>query len=209
MSGEGIYFTPNAKTAQGYGDNIKQSYLAIKKPFVLDEFNNKAEIADKLNISEDILSGNKEQGFHVKQPYSATFTGAIKDKGYDGVISEKRQEVVAFSPDQIIPAFGEGDINALARQIDADNMKVISNSVMQAQQPLNSTAIDLEAAAMADKIQETDVDRLARAEEEISAMVEQGLLDNEDLAALEMLNQLTPENYMSAFDAAYICMTRG
>jgi len=197
---QGTYFAIDPKLANEFatrgdaeGGNVRPVYVKLENPYISDanDFRMKFAGVDKAEITSQL----KAQGFD----------GVIITRGSD----MKNAEVIAYSPDQIIPAFGDGDVNALSRQIDTDNMKVISNSVMQAQEPLNSTAIDLEAAAMADKIQETDVDRLARAEEEISAMVEQGLLDNEDLAALEMLNQLTPENYMSAFDAAYICMTRG
>jgi hypothetical protein len=214
MSGEGIYFTPNAKTAEGYGGNIKQGYLAIKKPFVLDEFMTKAEIADKLNISEDILSGNKEQGFHVKQPYSATFTSAVKDKGFDGVISEKRQEVVAFNPDQIIPAFGADDLPAITARLQKENTEAIKASVLKANDPVNSTALDETLVRSFD--QETKdladyktQDDLADLEAEIASLKDQGLLDDESLSALGDLENYKLEDIQAGYEAAYLCLNRG
>ena len=102
--GKGFYFSKNFKTAQSYGDYIKQIFLNIKNPLNINDFTNKSELAEHLNIDESIL---KEGGTGISAylPYTGIFSDAIKEKKYDGVTT-RFGEFVAFEPNQIKLADG-------------------------------------------------------------------------------------------------------
>lgn len=111
MRGRGFYFSPNEKTSSSYGSNVIPLYLSIKNPFNPMDFKSKEEIAELLGIDKDIFEYNPGENFKVYQSYSGTFSSALKDSGYDGVIYLERQEVVAFYPEQIKSVYNKGDFN--------------------------------------------------------------------------------------------------
>jgi|GEM_PF-2688825 len=113
LRGRGFYFSTNKKTADNYGPITYQSYLSIRNPFNPLTFNSKEEIASKLNIDDGIFEFTKDKKFKVYSQYSSTLTSALKEAGYDGVIYQEGQEIIAFSPTQIKSIYNRGtwDIN--------------------------------------------------------------------------------------------------
>lgn len=101
LRGKGFYLSPNPMTAANYGENVIDEFVSIRNPFNPFDFKTKSDIASYLNIDEDIFSFTQDVEFKVYQSYSGTLSSAIKDAGHDGVIYLKRQEVIAFEPNQI------------------------------------------------------------------------------------------------------------
>lgn len=101
LRGKGFYLSPNPMTAANYGKNVIDEFVSIRNPFNPFDFKTKSDIASYLNIDEDIFSFTQDVEFKVYQSYSGTLSSAIKDAGHDGVIYLKRQEVIAFEPNQI------------------------------------------------------------------------------------------------------------
>lgn len=101
LRGKGFYLSPNPMTAANYGKNVIDEFVSIRNPFNPFDFKTKIDIASYLNIDEDIFSFTQDVEFKVYQSYSGTLSSAIKDAGHDGVIYLKRQEVIAFEPNQI------------------------------------------------------------------------------------------------------------
>lgn len=101
LRGKGFYLSPNPMTATNYGKNVIDEFVSIRNPFNPFDFKTKSDIASYLNIDEDIFSFTQDVEFKVYQSYSGTLSSAIKDAGHDGVIYLKRQEVIAFEPNQI------------------------------------------------------------------------------------------------------------
>lgn len=102
--GKGFYFSKNINTAKAYGNYVKEIFLNFKNPFYNSDFQNKSDLAQYLNINEDIL---KEGGTGISAyaSFTGVFSDAIKEKGYDSVIT-KFGEYVAFEPNQIKLADG-------------------------------------------------------------------------------------------------------
>ena len=102
--GKGFYFSKNLQTSKNYGNYIIETFLNIRNPFNNSEFKNKSEVAEYLDISEDILT---EGGTGIKAYTSFTgiFSDAIKEKGHDGVTT-RFGEIVVFEPEQIKLADG-------------------------------------------------------------------------------------------------------
>lgn len=102
LRGRGFYFTPDIRTARNYGSIVKKYSVTIKKPFIPSEFKSADEIADKLNIDTGMFRFNPSNGeFTIYNSYAGSFTSALRDAGYDGVVYPQRKEVVAFDPKQI------------------------------------------------------------------------------------------------------------
>ena len=101
LRGKGFYLSPNPMTAANYGKNVIDEFVSIRNPFNPFNFKTKSDIASYLNIDEDIFLFTQDVEFKVYQSYSGTLSSAIKDAGHDGVIYLKRQEVIAFEPNQI------------------------------------------------------------------------------------------------------------
>lgn len=201
--GEGMYFIDNPKFASGFagesqGANVRPVYLKGKN---LADNN----VVSSLEVQDAI---DDDMGF-------VSVRELLQEKGYDGVAykhSNGAIEYVVFSPDQVISAFGADDLPSISRRIDSENTEAIRQAAIKANDPLNDTAIDLDAANLADKYDlelQAKTDDIIMAEQRINDLKEQGLLDMDDLATLEALSEFNPKDYMSALDAAYICMTRG
>jgi hypothetical protein len=130
MRGKGFYFSPNKKTAQGYGDKLIGVYVDIKTPFRPSDFSSKEEIADKLGISERNFVFDKDSGeFRVYQPFSSSLTSALIEAGYDGVIYPNSQEIIAFSPDQIKSVNNKGTFDPDDSNINKENTSFFSDVV--------------------------------------------------------------------------------
>jgi len=105
-------------------------------------------------------------------------------------------------------AFGGRSLDEVAAQIDADNTKAVSKAVIAANDPNNDTAIDYDAIAALNE-RDAKIEEQINFEEEIAAMREQGLLTEEDEMALDALSEYNPKDSIAAYEAAYICLTRG
>ena len=112
MRGKGFYMATDRRTAEGYGNRLIESFTDLKKPFYPSDFESAEAIAqyltgeleakgfDEYTVDEAMF---KIQGgrFTVGQSYSGTFASILKDAGFDGVVYQKAEEVVAFRPNQI------------------------------------------------------------------------------------------------------------
>ena len=81
MFGKGIYFTESRGEAYGYSKgtgNIKEAYLDMKKPYII---NGEKDIP-KIDVPYETISDMKNSG----ENYSNAFTKHLQDQGYDGVI---------------------------------------------------------------------------------------------------------------------------
>lgn len=216
LSGKGIYLSQNPKTAESYGNIIRPEYINLKNPLYLDNYTSQ-ELAEILDIEPSILVDG-ERGVKVSGGsnglYAGVFTSAVKEKGFDGVVSNKRQEIVAFNPEQIIPAFGADDLPAIQKRLASEKANAIENSIIKANDPTNSTALDntlIDGIDTYSKELETfkDTDELIKLEDDIAQMMEQGLLDEDSLMALDMLDEYNLKDIEAGYKAAEICLTRG
>lgn len=197
----GAYFTTNVKEANLYaekaGGNVRPAYLKMENPKII-------EVPDNIKPIEEI-DYNKASKF--KEAF---------DAGNDGIIvkNSKEQIAVAFSPEQIIPAFGEGKLDSIVADIDAQNVKKTQQTIKENQRPDNSTVYDSEALNTFDTYKksypdEMTTEQMIELEGEIDLLREQGLLDEESLRALDDLAEFDEDLYNTGLDAAYICLTRG
>lgn len=103
IRGRGFYFSSNVKSAQSYGSNIIKIYLKIENPFDLLSFKSLDEIINLLGIDPSIIEergrGTKYHSIKILSGFSGVFSGAVRDKGYDGIIHG--QEYVCFKPNQV------------------------------------------------------------------------------------------------------------
>lgn len=186
---------------KGKGGNVRVAYLKI---------NNPASKIDVDRVSKDFsnLKGKERELAITKQ---------LKKEGFDGIVAKSPyiiDQYIAFDPDQIIPAFGEGNINQIAKQIDVENGKQIKQSVEQVNDPTNTTAVDDQEIQTFDNFEQSypkdlTTEQVIELEEEVAMLKEQGLLDREDLAILEDLEEFNIDDFNAGLDSAYICLTRG
>jgi hypothetical protein len=108
IRGKGFYFSPDKKTASGYGKNVKEVNLKYNNPIDLQSFNSAQEVADYLDMPvesikfrvDELPSGNFKS-VSVNNNNVGRFTTAIKDKGHDAIIHGK--ETIVFDESQIEP----------------------------------------------------------------------------------------------------------
>ena len=112
MRGKGFYMATDRRTAEGYGNRLIESFTDLKNPFYPSDFESAEAIAqyltekleakgfDEYTVDEAMfkIRGGR---FTVGQSYSGTFASILKDAGFDGVVYQKAEEVVAFRPNQI------------------------------------------------------------------------------------------------------------
>lgn len=209
LRGEGGYFTNTPHFAEMHideaeGANIRPAYLNLKNP----------------------LSVNPEELYKIRnnleKPYGKDLTKAIQDLGHDGVVYHdpinRRTEYVAFHPDQIIPAFGEGKMNDIAKRIDNDNATALQKSIVDDLNDANDTAIDARAVAELEAYEEklalekdmAALDDYNAYMTEVAAMKKEGLLSEADeIEMLDALNSVNEKDLNKAYEAAYLCLTRG
>ena len=112
MRGKGFYMATDRRTAEGYGNRLIESFTDLKKPFYPSDFESAEAIAqyltgeleakgfDEYTVDEAMFK-IRDGRFTVGQSYSGTFASILKDAGFDGVVYQKAEEVVAFRPNQI------------------------------------------------------------------------------------------------------------
>ena len=112
MRGKGFYMATDRRTAEGYGNRLIESFVDLKKPFYPSDFESAEAIAqyltgeleakgfDEYTVDEAMFK-IRDGRFTVGQSYSGTFAGILKDAGFDGVVYQKAEEVIAFRPNQI------------------------------------------------------------------------------------------------------------
>ena len=124
LRGKGFYLSSNRRTSESYGDNIIDSFVNIKNPFVPFAYSSVKDISGRLNISENVFDFTPGSDFRVYGNFSGIFSEALKDAGYDGVLYLPRQEIVAFNPNQIksatdnTGAFSSGNDDIRYRRTD-------------------------------------------------------------------------------------------
>lgn len=112
MRGKGFYMATDRRTAEGYGNRLIESFTDLKNPFYPSDFKSAEAIAqyltekleakgfDEYTVDEAMFK-IRDGRFTVGQSYSGTFAGILKDAGFDGVVYQKAEEVIAFRPNQI------------------------------------------------------------------------------------------------------------
>lgn len=209
-AGEGFYFATDPEYASAYageqiGGNVKPVYLKIDNPYIKD--------ASRVGYRDEPIRKKLDNAKTSKE-----FTKILQDNGHDGVYSYfdgKLEEITAFDPDQIIPAFGKGvEIDTIAKQIDTASADNIRNTINEVNRPDNSTVYDEASLNEFDSYKakypdEMTTDQIIDLENEIDLMREAGLLDDESLQALDDLKEFDLDTYNKGLDAAYICLTRG
>lgn len=161
--GGGVYFTPDEALAQSYGKNVTVAKVRLKNPYMADE--NPDFTPEMRNAYESILRGkgwsedwiqarlefiDEGRGMSAggepgKDPFTIQDrTAVLKAGGYDGVVAEKGNIVVAFdksqiskvskdkfdsvgasatAPRNIDPVFGNKDTSALLDEVRQANVK--------------------------------------------------------------------------------------
>jgi hypothetical protein len=111
----------------------------------------------------------------------------IDDVAVFGNKSEVANHYAVFSPDQIIPAFGADDMDAIARRLDIENQASLSKMAKESQSPYASTAVDksgidaLNEMPLSDKPDYTA--QYDSSVEKMRAMVDEGVLSKEEFDA--------------------------
>ena len=112
MRGKGFYMATDRRTAEGYGNRLIESFTDLKNPFYPSDFESAEAIAqyltekleakgfDEYTVDEAMFK-IRDGRFTVGQSYSGTFAGILKDAGFDGVVYQKAEEVIAFRSNQI------------------------------------------------------------------------------------------------------------
>lgn len=218
--GEGFFFSPNAGMAASYaqgrvpsnviaeGANIRPAYLNVKNPLVIRENTLPENVSPakflnaKYNKGPRYLAGSDE----LTKSMIADGYDAIMVMGDDGKI----KEIGVFSPDQIISAFGADDMDTIAARMDSENKAYVGKAVKDSADPLNDTAVDMEAAKQTEQFEENLTDDEAQALAEFETYQEQINADEglkNDLA--EALDNLNEADIEEAYKNLYACLTRG
>ena len=121
MRGRGFYFSTDIRDSKSYGDIIMELYLKIENPFDLLSFNSIEEISEFLEIDSSILSERgkgKEYPFHsikVSDSFSGVFSGAVREKGFDGIIHGR--EYITFNSNQMKSVENDGTFSTTNNNI--------------------------------------------------------------------------------------------
>ena len=220
------YFSNNTDVATTYsirGDtpNIRPAYLDLKNPMIVDAQGRNWRGADGTSEISQIAKKAKEAGYdglivrNTEDISSGYNTMANRADWIRGVKSDVH---VAFSPDQIIPAFGDKSLPDIIAQAQAANTETIAKHNAQTIDPRNDTLIDYDAIDAADERRaitqvegEAEAEAyLKEAEAEIQQMLDQDILNEADLAeyqsAIEELNSASTKD---ALETLHLCMGRG
>ncbi len=235
MLGKGFYFSLNNKTAESYGNSVVPVYLTIKNPLLIDNFKTKEDVASHLGIDVSTLTVGGT-GIKSLQPFTGIFSTAVKNLGYDGVIT--KFEMVAFEPTQIKSIFNRGAFDPTdPRLIDikkAEKLQVkkgaLENQASKAvnEVPINKLANDTKAnlSSAYDEITPTKVqqsidsigitderlasDQLEYLQEQMQELADQGQLTSADELSLNKLAGI--DNELDVWDNIYSnmknCLTR-
>lgn len=101
--GQGFYFANSKQKTSAFGDNLYEVYISFKNPFVTEQswfYKDELEsIAIFLGIDKNLLSRDNVNDYLAKA-------------GYDGVISKKTGDYVAFNSNQIKSVYNRGTFDA-------------------------------------------------------------------------------------------------
>lgn len=235
---KGIYSTRNPNLASNYaiergdGANVRPMYVNIKNPLDLESKATKDDIIRIFGKSQaNIKFANKYNGTEWKYflnsdnlPFTHLSKVDVESKliksGFDGAIYKHtggNDAYIAFSPDQIISAFGADDMDAIAKRLDAENTQSVSKAVTDSLNPENDTAIDYAAARALDEYNATlsEDDAAVKASyekylEEIAFMRKEGLMTDAEIEMFtDAINSVNEKDLQSGYDALLACLTRG
>ena len=110
LFGRGFYFARTKNMAENapHGEKakiIKEVKLNLKNPLDIAKFKSKKELADHLNIDENILTVTSMGIIRPMPVFSDVFTYKLTEKGYDAVFVNRGgigDEVVVFDPENIL-----------------------------------------------------------------------------------------------------------
>lgn len=159
MRGKGFYMATDRRTAEGYGNRLIESFVDLKNPFYPSDFESAEAIAqyltekleakgfDEYTVDEAMFK-IRDGRFTVGQSYSGTFAGILKDAGFDGVVYQKAEEVIAFRPNQIKSATDNSGA------FDTGNDSILHQAARGAFMPGSNTIALLKEADLSTAIHE-------------------------------------------------------
>jgi hypothetical protein len=122
----GMYFTPDSNYAAAYsraedgGSSIYPVYLSLQNPLVINEPNFWGRVKEIVENSY-FRPGSKQSRAERQERRLYTIPGVsetayinkrrldeLEAQGYDGIINERANEIIAFRPEQIKSIFNEG-----------------------------------------------------------------------------------------------------
>ena len=110
--GRGFYFANNKQATHFWGDNLYEVYISFKNPFVTEQdwfYKDELEnIAKFLGVDKDLLSRDNVNEY-------------LANAGYDGIISKKNGDYVAFNPNQIKSVYNRGTFSPESNNIYYSN----------------------------------------------------------------------------------------
>jgi hypothetical protein len=198
-----IYARDFANGARPDSGNIRPSYIAAKNP---------------LEIKTDVVNENASKYIDLNK---AEIIEKVLKGGHDAVIVtdyKGNKNIVALSPDQIIPAFGDKSLSDIIAQAETANTATLAKAQADALDLKNDTLIDYDLIDAMDERRaimgvENEAEAEAyftEAEAEIRQMLDQDILNEADLAeyrsALEELDSRAP---IDALETLKLCFTRG
>jgi hypothetical protein len=162
--------------------------------------------------------------FNRKIMDSDEIAAYAKKKGYDGVIIENvvddmnaegrygNTSYAIFKSENIIPAFGEGNIDTIASRLDAENKDALQKSAAEAVSPENDTAIDFDAARQIDEmvLEDNPEAEFKTYMDEVRQMRKDGLIDEAEFTSLQdAMDNLNEADLEAIHNELYACLTRG
>lgn len=217
--GRGHYFSatvdgPNSYALrQGDGARVLPSYVNIRNPLIVKTGSDFVTRLPDGTSTRDLVGPNLD-GSKIKSI-------AVKG-GHDGVVQIKPDgsigDVVAYSAEQIIPAFGDKSLSDIIAQADTANAQTIAKHNAATIDPRNDTLIDYDAIDAADErkaIQQVEGQAeaeayLQEAQAEIQQMLDQDVLNEADLAEYQAaLEELNATDTTDALNILHTCLTRG
>jgi len=135
LFGRGFYFTPNRGTAERYAKNggeVKEYYLKLQNPIVLNDFKTVNELAEYLGADPRILRMHDSGSAVPYVNHVRSFTSMVKGKSHDGVVIYHTEspsgvaEYVAFYPNQMklvdtVTFDDDGNPIPLSRRFDSNS----------------------------------------------------------------------------------------
>ncbi len=122
----GMYFTPDSNYASAYsraeagGSSIYPVYLSLQNPLVINQPNFWGRVKEIVENSY-LRPGSKQSRAERRERRLYTIPGVsetayinkrrldeLEAQGYDGIINERANEIIAFRPEQIKSIFNEG-----------------------------------------------------------------------------------------------------
>lgn len=209
--GAGLYFDKNTDVANiyaaGNGANVRPVYLDIKNPL-------RAESVDDAvrQLNEAGVKINKEEFLGLS---AEDMKSTLRKSGHDGL--DYNGLYIVQDNSQIIPAFGDKSLTDIIVQAESANTATIAKHNAQAIDPKNDAIIDYDVIDALDErraIMEVEAKAEAemyfqQAEAEIRQMLDEGTLNDADLAEyrkiLEDMNE--SKKTTDALETLKLCLT--